>query len=154
MLVDSHCDGLDEVDPYFTWPEAVHALLCLEAQYLPEIIWEPFAGDGAIVRPLTGAGPVVLAFDIHDYGLEACLFADYFETEQPPGIGALSAIRRTSGQPRSSGRRWARCRTSPSCSARTSSRPISTPTSGQLVSARPFAHRVWREQVPISIHQE
>ena len=36
------------------------------------VIWEPAAGDGAIVRPLQEAGFTVIASDIADYGLVGC----------------------------------------------------------------------------------
>jgi hypothetical protein len=53
-------------DLYETPPEAVHALLKVER--LPTHLWEPCAGRGAIVDVLRGAGYVVLASDLTDYG--------------------------------------------------------------------------------------
>jgi hypothetical protein len=60
------------LDAYFTPPEAVASLLVLERHALPGCLWEPAAGDGAIVRPLRAAGYSVLATDLVDYGLEGC----------------------------------------------------------------------------------
>ena len=73
------------LDPYFTHPVAVHALLSLERQYLPQSIWEPAAGAGAIVKVLRGAGYAVTASDIADYGLEDCERLDYLAAAPPPG---------------------------------------------------------------------
>lgn len=56
------------VDLYETPPEAVHALL--EAEFLPNRIWEPACGPGAIVRVLRAAGHTVTATDLLDYGCE------------------------------------------------------------------------------------
>jgi hypothetical protein len=53
-------------DLYETPPEAVHALLKVEK--LPTYLWEPCAGRGAIVDVLRGAGHIVLASDLTDYG--------------------------------------------------------------------------------------
>lgn len=52
-------------DLYQSPPEAVHALLKVEA--LPDCLWEPACGPGAIVRVLRGAGHVVYATDLVDY---------------------------------------------------------------------------------------
>jgi hypothetical protein len=60
------------LDPYFSPPEATASLLAIEARYLPQRVWEPAAGDGAIVRPLQAAGFTVMASDLVDYGLIGC----------------------------------------------------------------------------------
>jgi hypothetical protein len=52
-------------DLYESPPEAVTALL--RAEKLPEVIWEPACGPGAIVRVLRGAGHQVYATDLVDY---------------------------------------------------------------------------------------
>jgi hypothetical protein len=67
---------------YPTPPEATRSLLALER--LPQWIWEPAAGDGAIVRVLRDAGHQVVASDIADYGagFEIC---DYM-TAPPRGM--------------------------------------------------------------------
>ena len=62
------------LDAYFTPPQAVWSLLALET--VPHCIWEPAAGDGAIVRVLEAAGHPVIASDIADYGAGYPL-ADY-----------------------------------------------------------------------------
>lgn len=54
-------------DLYETPEEATRALMAVEA--LPQIIWEPSAGRGAIVRVLEGAGHSVIASDLIDYGI-------------------------------------------------------------------------------------
>ena len=58
-------------DAYFSPPEAVYSLLHIEASHLPRCIWEPAAGDGAIVLPFRAAGYGVVASDIVDYGWPA-----------------------------------------------------------------------------------
>lgn len=52
-------------DLYETPPEAVRALL--EVEPLPQTIWEPSCGPGAIVRVLRSAGHLVYATDLIDY---------------------------------------------------------------------------------------
>lgn len=52
-------------DLYETPPEAIAALMA--AEKLPEVIWEPACGPGAIVRVLRGAGHMVYATDLVDY---------------------------------------------------------------------------------------
>jgi hypothetical protein len=62
-------------EAYFTVHEAVESLLHLER--LPQMIWEPAAGDGAIVRPLRALGHTVFASDLADYGLDDCARLNY-----------------------------------------------------------------------------
>ena len=71
------------LDAYFSPPEAAISLLHIEAQYLPQCIWEPAAGDGAIVRPFQNAGFTVIASDITDYGLHGCLTGIDYLTAKP-----------------------------------------------------------------------
>jgi hypothetical protein len=52
-------------DLYETPPVATHALL--KAERLPDIIWEPACGPGAIVRVLRQNGKTVYATDLVDY---------------------------------------------------------------------------------------
>jgi hypothetical protein len=78
-------------DAYFTCPEAVICLLHLERQYLPHVILEPCAGDGAISILLEKAGYDVTTFDIKDYGLPGCRLGDYFKLTPPPGIDGVVA---------------------------------------------------------------
>jgi len=54
------------VDLYETPPQAVHALLAVEP--LPQRIWEPACGRGAIVGVLRARGHIVLATDLYDHG--------------------------------------------------------------------------------------
>jgi hypothetical protein len=79
-----YTDGLDDLDPYFTCAEAVDSLIALEGNRLPQKLWEPAAGDGAIVRQLLKTERTVLASDIHDYGLAECRIVDYFAMPPPP----------------------------------------------------------------------
>jgi hypothetical protein len=53
-------------DLYDTPPEAVHALLKVEA--LPRLIWEPACGTGNIVMALREAGHEVFASDLNNRG--------------------------------------------------------------------------------------
>jgi hypothetical protein len=53
-------------DFYPTPPIAVHCLM--RAVGLPQVVWEPCCGDGAIVRVLRDAGRTVIAQDLVDYG--------------------------------------------------------------------------------------
>jgi hypothetical protein len=71
-IQSSHHHADRGLDAYFSPPEAALSLLDIESQFLPKLIWEPAAGDGAIVRPLLKAGFEVIASDLADYGLENC----------------------------------------------------------------------------------
>jgi hypothetical protein len=54
---------------------------------MPRCIWEPAAGDGAMVRPLKQAGFEVAASDIADYGLLGCeTGVDYLVATPPRGV--------------------------------------------------------------------
>lgn len=53
-------------DLYETPPEAVRALLKVED--VPQRVWEPACGPGAIVKVLRESGRTVFATDIADYG--------------------------------------------------------------------------------------
>jgi hypothetical protein len=86
---NSYDDGLDGLDPYFTCLEAIASLIVLEGDRLPHCLWEPAAGDGAIVRPLRQTGRIVIASDIHDYGLPGCGIYDYLTAAPPPGIEGI-----------------------------------------------------------------
>lgn len=55
-------------DLYESPTVAVNALL--EIEWLPELIWEPACGPGAIVRPLRREGHTVIASDLVDYQCE------------------------------------------------------------------------------------
>jgi hypothetical protein len=76
-------------DLYETPTVAVHALLRTEK--LPEILWEPACGRGAIVNVLRGAGHKVYATDLVDYGLDDAESRVDFLMEHDPGfcVGAI-----------------------------------------------------------------
>lgn len=78
------------LDAYFSPPEAVTSLIYIESDYLPKCIWEPAAGDGAIVRPLKDAGFTVVASDIVDYGLTGCKSGvDYLSSKPLHGVQGI-----------------------------------------------------------------
>jgi hypothetical protein len=80
-IQSSHHHADRGLDAYFSPPEAAASLLHIEEEYLPKCIWEPAAGDGAIVRPLQDAGFTVIASDIVDYGLHDCTVVDYLKAK-------------------------------------------------------------------------
>lgn len=91
MRIQSSHHHVDRgLDAYFSPPEAALSLLNIEEPYLPKCIWEPAAGDGAIVRPFLSAGFTVIASDLIDYGLEGCHSGlDYLKAKpvlEPHGI--------------------------------------------------------------------
>lgn len=89
-LQSSHHHADRGLDAYFSPPEAVFSLLHIEASYLPKFIWEPAAGDGAIVRPLQAAGFRVVASDIADYGLANCRSGvDYLSAKPVSGVEGI-----------------------------------------------------------------
>lgn len=77
-------------DLYETPPEATRAFLRAFGAWLPDIVWEPACGPGAIVRELRAVGHVVIASDLVDYrerGLGDQLHGVDFELErQMPGM--------------------------------------------------------------------
>lgn len=78
------------LDAYFSPPEAVTSLIYIEHRHLPNCIWEPAAGDGAIVRPPQAAGFTVIASDIADYGLVGCRTGiDYLVAKPIPEVGGI-----------------------------------------------------------------
>lgn len=66
-------------DLYETPAEAVRALL--SAEKLPQYIWEPACGPGAIVSVLRAAGHTVLGSDLVDYGNPTCFHGRDFLME-------------------------------------------------------------------------
>ena len=87
-IQSSHHHADRGLDAYFSPPEAALSLLAIEAGRLPDCIWEPAAGDGAIVRPLVAAGFTVVASDLVDYGLLNCKSGiDYLKA--PPLEGSF-----------------------------------------------------------------
>jgi hypothetical protein len=89
-IQSSHDHSSRGLDAYFTPPEAVASLLHIERGHLPRFLWEPAAGDGAIVRPLREAGYQVTASDIADYGLDDCRTGlNYLTAKAPPDVGGI-----------------------------------------------------------------
>jgi len=78
------------LDAYFTCPQAVAALLHIENGRLPNRLWEPAAGDGAISRPFLAAGHQVVSTDIADYGWKGCRSGiDYLAAPVPAGMQGI-----------------------------------------------------------------
>jgi hypothetical protein len=78
------------LDAYFSPPEAVWSLLHIEAEHFPGVIWEPAAGDGAIVEPFRKAGYKVLASDLVDYGFPRCISGiDYLTAACRPDVKGI-----------------------------------------------------------------
>lgn len=77
------------LDFYSTPFEAIEALM--EQESLPNIIYEPCCGNGAIVLPLREAGHTVIASDLVDRGCpDSKADIDFLETsEAPSGIDAI-----------------------------------------------------------------
>lgn len=72
-------------DLYETPPEATRAFVKAFGAWLPDVVWEPACGPGAIVRELRAAGHVVIASDLVDYrdrGLTDQLVNVDFEMER------------------------------------------------------------------------
>lgn len=89
-LQSSHRHADRALDAYFSPPEAAISLLDIEADYLPKCIWEPAAGNGALVHPLEAEGFTVIASDIADYGLTGCMSGvDYLLANPPPEAGGI-----------------------------------------------------------------
>lgn len=76
-------------DLYETPGAAVRALLATE--WLPQRIWEPACGPGAIVRELRAAGHDVVASDLVDYGCPGQAAGVDFLTVQaaPDGVDCI-----------------------------------------------------------------
>lgn len=76
-------------DCYETPLEAVQTLLRVEG--VPDVVWEPACGPGAIVRPLREAGHAVVATDLVDYGCEGSLHGVDFlmEHRAPAGVSTI-----------------------------------------------------------------
>ena len=84
MRLQSSHSLADRGDDFYPTPRpAIDALMRVEQ--LPQIIWEPAAGNGAIVEPLRAAGHTVYASDICEYGCGYDLF-DYLDTPRPASV--------------------------------------------------------------------
>lgn len=66
LIQSSHSKEDRGLDAYFTPREATLSLLALEA--VPNVIWEPAAGNGAIADVLEESGREIICSDIKDYG--------------------------------------------------------------------------------------
>jgi hypothetical protein len=80
-IQSSHHHADRGLGAYFSPPEAVASLLHIEKDYLPKCIWEPAAGDGAIVQ-LQDAEFTVIIPRIADYGLHDCAVVDHLKATQ------------------------------------------------------------------------
>jgi hypothetical protein len=80
------------LDAYITCAEKIEALILLEGDRIPQRIWEPAAGNGAIVLPLQATGRNVLASDIHDYGLSGCRIVDYLSPPTMPAAWVYGIV--------------------------------------------------------------
>ena len=76
-------------DCYEAAPEAVRALL--QVEQVPETVWVPCCGPGAIVNLLRVSGRIVHATDLVDYGLEdSTSRIDFLMARRaPPGTQAI-----------------------------------------------------------------
>jgi hypothetical protein len=89
-LQSSHTLADRALDAYFSPLEAAIGLLEVEDSHLPNCIWEPAAGDGALVRPLQATGRKVIASDISDYGLRGCATGiDYLSAPRQAEAGGI-----------------------------------------------------------------
>jgi hypothetical protein len=81
-------------DLYQTPVEATRTLLALER--LPDIIWEPACGPGAIVKELRADGRLVIASDLVDYKWDNPDFAfaglDFLLLHKPPTAARIDCI--------------------------------------------------------------
>lgn len=82
----------EEADFYPTPPEPTRAFLRAEASRLRDfpMIWEPAAGDGAMVREIKAAGHGCIGTDLVQRGGSDAIM-DFFDAKMPP-IGARAII--------------------------------------------------------------
>jgi hypothetical protein len=66
-----------DLDAYMSPVEAVHALVHVEGERLPQVLWEYGAGTGNIVTALRQSGRTCYASDIFDYGFPGTKIEDY-----------------------------------------------------------------------------
>lgn len=78
-------------DFYPTPPEPTRAILKAEGERLRQFpaIWEPAAGDGAMVREMEAAGLTVVASDLVDRGCGA-MVRSFFDFETAPTMAVLT----------------------------------------------------------------
>jgi hypothetical protein len=89
-IQSSHHHAERGLDAYLSPPEATAALLAIEHSRLPRHLWEPAAGNGAIVRPLRAAGFDVVASDLVNCGGAGIMAGvDYLTAPLPAGITGI-----------------------------------------------------------------
>jgi hypothetical protein len=87
MLITTRHSLKDRVDDFYRTPTcAVQALIGIEGNRIPRVIWEPACGDGAIVKPLEAAGRIVVASDLVDRGAGYLSRRDYLMEPVPEGV--------------------------------------------------------------------
>ena len=90
-MQSAHRDAGRGLDPYFTCPEAIISLMALERAYLPRVLLDPCAGDGAFTRLMARHGYETYANDIKDYELAGCAIGDYLTMPPvPKGEGVVT----------------------------------------------------------------
>src|SRR5690242_1911322 len=78
------------LDAFMTPVEVVQTIIRIEQPYLPRVLHDPGAGEGAWVTMLHDAGYVCTAADIYDYGkLPGMCIEDYLTAPARPGFGAI-----------------------------------------------------------------
>lgn len=82
MRISSTHSHADRGDDFYPTPTvAIEALIRIEGDDIPWVLWEPACGDGAIVEPLRKTGRTVIATDLVDRGLGGGV--DYLQTPLP-----------------------------------------------------------------------
>lgn len=90
MRLNSSHSLADRGNDFYPSPDcAVRSLIACEGNNIPNNIWEPAAGDGAIVNPLLESGRNVLATDLVDYGAGYASGRDYLLEAAPEGIEGI-----------------------------------------------------------------
>lgn len=79
-------------DDFYASPyAALPPLLVAERRHLPRVLWEPAAGNGALVIPLRNRGFSVQATDLNDWGCPACASGVDFTSELATGYAKILA---------------------------------------------------------------
>jgi hypothetical protein len=79
-------------DDFYASPyAALPPLLLAEGRRLPRTIWEPAAGNGALVIPLRNRGYHVQATDLNDWGCPACAAGVDFRSDLAVGYSKILA---------------------------------------------------------------
>lgn len=84
-IQSSHSHEDRAQDAYFTPPEATIALINIEQGYIPNHVWEPACGDGAISKVLEDNDYTVFSSDLHNYGY-GLIGTDFFKVKKPDGV--------------------------------------------------------------------